>query len=89
MLELLIAAALFLAALSSFVFVLKNSAAHLTRAHARAKELYGIRSELERLQRLAFSALPAAASGETQVTPVAADLCLVRVKTFYTLRSKY
>ena len=89
LIEVLVAGALFLATLSAFGLVLKSSAAYITRTQAKTKELYEIRSELERLNRLPFASLVAASSGETQITQLAADLCLVRVKTFYTLRSRY
>jgi len=89
LIEVLVAGALFLIVLSFFTYVLKNAAGYVRKLETKSGELYRTRSELERIKRLPFTVLSSASSGEAQIVPVAEDLYLVRVKTVYTLRSRY
>ena len=86
--EVLIAGALFLTAFTSFGFMLKASMNYAARAGAKAQALCRSRSEMERLRSIPFDQLLTEASPGT-ITPVAADLYLVKVGDLYTLRSKY
>ena len=89
LIEVLVAGALFLTVLSSFTYVLKAAAGYVSRLETKSKEVYQTGSELERIRCLPFAALSSASSGETQIVQVADDLYFVRVKTMYTLRSRY
>jgi Tfp pilus assembly protein PilV len=87
--EVLIAGALLVMALSGFSYLLKSSINYVRKAKTDAQTLYQARGEMERIRALPFDQLAAAGSAGTTITQIAADLYLIKVGKLYTLRSKY
>jgi hypothetical protein len=87
--EVIVAGCVFLTVIASFGYLLKFSKEYVIKTDKNTREFYKWRSGMERLRATGFDRLAATGTGETLITPLSEDLCLVRVGDLYTLRSKY
>lgn len=88
--ELLIAASIFVVVISSFTFIIKYSANYQALSKKKTAEFYVWRSEMERLRQVSFEQLPALANPAlARIIALSPDLVLIKVGQLETLRSRF
>ena len=86
LIEILLAAALFVAVISTFSYLLKQAASTASSIDGLSRAIYTVRGQAEELRRIPFEDLPALnggsfsmGSGEIHVLPLLPDLLTIQI----------